>query len=426
VTAIRKIANSFGVLLLGNIAAQIIGLSALLLLARVYSPHEFGVLQLHMSVCVMFFPIVSLRYEYVILSANNDADVLPTLLICAAISVVFAILIFLLLSFLSILGWSIPKDSLFLVWSLPLAAMFGGMNQYASFIPTRNRTFRIAAVSRVLQSTLYAGLALAIAFLLGGQFGLIVSDLAARGATGAFILISWLLLTGANLDLRNSWRRGREIAHENRNLAILGSPGALMNAAAGALTPIAVFSIYGSGTAGQYSLADRTVLAPVALLAFTASQVFSGELSRAQRSGEPKLSKLFRKVVVWGSALAILPTILVALFAEVGIVYLFGQNWKSAGEIAQLLAPLIFVALAVSPVTSVLVLTGHQKVQFAWEGLRLGTAICAWTWSYHSGLPLQQAVLLSVALTIPIYAIYLFLADRMLTVSDNRSSSSIH
>ena len=109
-----------------------------------------------------------------------------------------------------------------------------------------------------------------------------------------------------------------------------------------------------------------------------------------------------------------MPTLVIALISPWMFPQLFGSEWKLAGEIGRLLAPLMFVSLVVGPVNMVILIAGRQKVQISWELARTVALIFSWGIITRFELDLRIALVIYVATSVFMSALYLFLAYRIL------------
>ncbi len=65
--------------------------------------------------------------------------------------------------------------------------------------------------------------------------------------------------------------------------------------------------------------------------------------------------------------LGIGPSLLLFLFSPALFAWIFGENWRAAGELAQILAPLYFLNFIASPLSYVFFVAGKQKLDLWWQ-----------------------------------------------------------
>jgi O-antigen/teichoic acid export membrane protein len=197
--------------------------------------------------------------------------------------------------------------------------------------------------------------------------------------------------------------------------ALLGAPGALLNAIGGLMTPIVIFSLYGSVAAGQYALIDRMLLAPVALLTQTTAQIVVGRLSSSRHEDAHAFRQTFQLVAAAGLAVGIVAAVLVAVLAAPLLLFVFGEPWQAAARIATILAPMFVVIFAAAPVSHTLIIAGKHKQQFGWEILRFCAITVCWSVAAMTTMKLEAALSAYVWTTVAVYAVFLLLSFRAST-----------
>ena len=65
--------------------------------------------------------------------------------------------------------------------------------------------------------------------------------------------------------------------------------------------------------------------------------------------------------------LGIGPSIVLFFFSPTLFAWIFGDAWREAGIVAQILAPLYFLNFIASPLSYVFFVAGKQKIELAWQ-----------------------------------------------------------
>jgi O-antigen/teichoic acid export membrane protein len=71
------------------------------------------------------------------------------------------------------------------------------------------------------------------------------------------------------------------------------------------------------------------------------------------------------------------PALALLLFSPQLFAFAFGESWRPAGELAQILAPLCFLNFIASPLSYVFFVTGKQKVDLLWQITLFVMTLCA-------------------------------------------------
>ena len=93
--------KSVGVILSGTVFAQAVTLFVAPFITRLYSPSEFGLFAVYISVMAIIVVLGSLRYEMAILLPRKRRDAYSILILCFLIAMPISILVFAVLSYLS-------------------------------------------------------------------------------------------------------------------------------------------------------------------------------------------------------------------------------------------------------------------------------------------------------------------------------------
>jgi O-antigen/teichoic acid export membrane protein len=160
---------------------------------------------------------------------------------------------------------------------------------------------------------------------------------------------------------------------------------------------------------------DRAVLVPVNLVIMALSQVFSAKLARDLRSGGGESAEMFRSMVRWSAFVGLVPTMIGYWYISPVVLFLFGREWQTAADIAQILVVYNYVSFVVGAVLQTLVIAGAQRRQIAWDLGRFIAAITVWGCIIGLHLGLKSALALHYGVQSLCYVIYLFLGYRLLS-----------
>lgn len=143
-------------------------------------------------------------------------------------------------------------------------------------------------------------------------------------------------------------------------------PSSLLNALVAQLPLFMIGMRHGAVAAGLYALTQRVLAAPISLLAASVLEVFKREsVHEFQTLGNCQQAYLytFRALTMMGLG----PALLLLLFSPQLFAAVFGETWRPAGELAQILAPLCFLNFIAGPLSYVFFVAGKQKVDLIWQ-----------------------------------------------------------
>lgn len=373
---------------------QVIVLASSPILTRLFSPEDFGVYAVFTALSGLMGLVLALRYEIAVPLATSEseaANLAGVTLLLTALSTLLSIpLVWLVTDWLAALT-GMPALTRVL-WLLPLTMALSGLAQFLNFWSIYRGTFRLDASSRVLQSLVQSALQVFLGWIGSGPVGLVAGYGIAYGARTANFAIrlqpaDWTLLRSA---------RPRAMAHlaaRHWRYPAFSAPSTLLQGCTQLLPAILLATLYGPAVAGWFGLGQRLIGLPVRLLGQAASQVFLGEM--AARKGANGF-QLFRKasLIFFTLGVAIMAPLVIAgpqLFAMI-----FGESWRTAGEITRLLVPLYLTRFVVTPISQTLNVYGRQSLHLlssSLDALLLATSYAvAWTFRLE---PLTTVLLFS-------------------------------
>jgi O-antigen/teichoic acid export membrane protein len=397
----------------GTVIAQLISLAALPFLSRVYSAEDFGGFQVYVSILNVLLIVVAFRFEVALLSAHEERSYSLLLRLTSRLSLITSgIALIAVLAFGPVLNERLPELGS-LIYVFPAAMLVAGLLQMMTYLPLRNRDYRLAARVRVVQALSYVAGSAAFAFLPLSGLGLQLGDLIGR--IGAFITIGLGTPKSVSDAVgKISVAEARGIATRYREYPILMFPGTLLSALVAAMAPLAFLGLFGLEAAGQYALVERFILMPVGLLAAAVAQVFTGDFAKSFRDDTANLHSLFRRTVLSLLAIGIVPCLAGYILAPFAVPLVFGEQWQLAGELCSIAMGIALVSFVAAPLHMVLVICGQSRLQLVWEIGRFVVMLLLFLGLIAFGVRDPLDVMLAYVLAnAASYIAYLLLADRV-------------
>lgn len=378
------------VLVGGTAAAQMVAVLGSPLLARLYSPSEFGLLAVFAGLLTLAGTLVGLRYHLAVPLAEKDQEALGLLrlasILVLSMSALFAVPI---VCFSGTLAHALRTPLLQpYLWLLPVGAAFFGMYQVLIQWAIRRRRFGIIARTSATRAVLTMIVQMGGYSL--GAFGLVTGQVAGQAA--GFVGL-----------MRGAFRDSRQIANppicrdvitagrRYSRFAFYGTSGALFNVAGVQLPAMLMSALFSPSVAGIYYLAQRVLTLPVTLFGAAIGQVFLSHAMEAHRQG--RLSFLVSRIYSKLAMIALPPAFLLLLTAPFLFSTVFGAEWREAGELASWMAPWIYLVFVTDPLSSIFVVLEKQSHWAVFQGamltIRVGALIVgAWLWDYYVALAL--------------------------------------
>lgn len=345
----------------GTAIAQAIPVLISPILSRLYTPEDFGVLALFMSIAAVLGVIATGRYELAIMLPQRQREAYNILALSLLISlgVAFATLILVSLFKKTVaLFFEEPSIEQWLFY-LPLVILFAGVFQAFSYWSTRNKTFTINATGRISRSSAQAVTNLGMGFAKTGALGLISGFILGQ-FVGALVLAWKILKNPADFRKNISLHEISHSAKKYRNFFRINTPHAFIDSLQENGIIYLILYYFTKSILGSYSFAYRIIKAPVSLIGGAIYQVFYQKASEAFNAGEnlrPLIVKIYLTLFIIGFPLFLL----LFLFTPEVFIFVFGEKWSVSGEIAQILIPWIFLNFLANPVSFIAIIMNKQK-----------------------------------------------------------------
>ncbi len=359
----------------GTGIAQTIAISALPLLSRLYSPEDFGLLAIYISIVTLLAVFSSFNYELMIMQtrSHRSASQLVWLILAISICTAGATLVIVCLFRLQIatlLG--VPELAAWL-WTAPALLLTTAAYQALHYWKMRLRQFSVISYSLIARTLVFAVVATVAALIPQA------TTLRGAGLMLAFIISEIaktlvLLVSVRNRDSKQfapvNRRRIAAVGRRYGTVAATMSMSWAMAAVFDRIPQVLIASFFGAATLGFYAMVGRIVTAPSRLVTQAISDVFrqrASELHRKQGRFDTLALKTFRTT----AAIAVVPFVVAIIFAPSLFSILLGSEWKEAGHYASILLVGEFLAFAIGSIDSSVVIVKDKRFIFFWSLTRL-------------------------------------------------------
>jgi O-antigen/teichoic acid export membrane protein len=403
---LKAIAKLSGATVLG----QVVSILASLLLTRLYTPGDFGILGVFTAIATQLTVFICMRYEWAILPAKDDRKAADLLFLSCLITIVVTAIIT-AVSFTcseQIALWlKVPALAKFL-WLMPIATLCAGLFQIFNYWALRHKDFSIVAKAQVAKSLWSNGIQIGLGFLHLGALGLLIGYVVNQFA-GLKPLLSFFWRNGKqyleNYSIANSIAAGKEY------IVFVAScvASSFFNYAAMAVPAILLAFYYGTEEVGLFALAQRITSIPAVLISNSVSQVYFANACELIHTDPRELGRLYARttMLLFGISLLVGCGLLLAPWI---VPTLFGQQWQRSGTMCQYMAPMLLSTLCVSPLTMLEWLNQNVEI-LVWHSIRLTLIIMGFYLSNYYHLSLEVCIGIFSCITAVSYAI-LFLLNK--------------
>lgn len=348
----------------GSAVAQAIPILATPVLTRIFTPDDFGVLAVYIALVSFFAIISSGRYELAIMlpREKKDAGVIVKLSLVIAITVSVISLFIILFSGEYIAVWFKNERILKWIWLIPVSVFLTSIYQIMNYWNTRQKEFKTMAQARVTQSIGNVGTNVGLGYSIQGPFGLIAGQVIGQ-FLAAFLLVIKTPLNEWKLIMRSKPDELKKQAILYKDFPLLNSSQVFVDMLQNTGVIWTISNFFSAGVLGFYSFTFRILKAPLGLIGSSTAQVFYQVASEKYANGED-IVELVSKTLKHFILLAVPVFSIIMIFGPEIFAFVFGENWREAGEYAQILSPWLFMNFLISSVSHVPLIVNRQKQGF--------------------------------------------------------------
>lgn len=347
-------------LMTGTTIAQAIPIAISPILTRIYTPEEFGIFALYMGIASVISVFATGRYELAIMIPKKDEDAINIVVLSLAISIIVSFISFLLVFIFNSQITNFLKNPEISTWLyfLPFTVVLTGIYQSLNYWSNRKKQYKRLAVSRIIQSSCTGATNIAMGFSGFNSSGLILGGLLGQSVSTS-ILSRMIIKEGKIKSSKINILKMIALAKKYKKFPFINLPNALIDGFRLLGISILIAKFFTTASLGQFSLAWKMVQTPMTLMGGALSQVFFQKISRAK---DNELKVIVKAFIINASLIAFPIFLFIYLFALDLFIIIFGENWKSAGEIASIMAPWLFLNFISSPMANVFLVLNKQEI----------------------------------------------------------------
>ncbi len=343
----------------GTTLSQIIVISMAPVLTRIYSPSDYGLLGIYMSITALLFVFTTLQYSQAILLTKNEKEEYHIIKICSLITVIYSGLIALTLFSFNLFEFSFFTTSKLGIWLylLPISTLLFGMNTILTKQLNKHKKYKALSINQIITSITTVAFSLALGILHDNFSGLLIGLIA-----GQLVRLIVLFIFSKKLILSIYKHKGSSIKAtilKFKKFPLFTIPTEFLYGWTSQL-PIYFFSVYFNTTViGHFNYGKRMVSLPISLITGAVGNVFA-QKAADQFNNTGECEKIFKNTFKM-LALPLLPFfIILGIFAPNIFSFVFGAEWLIAGTYVQILAPMFYLKAIVSPLSYMYIIKNKQ------------------------------------------------------------------
>lgn len=339
----------------GTGMAQIIPIFTSPINRRLYTPEDYGLIGLILSISAICASLATGRYEMAIMLPKNLTKAVSLVWLSTIIAAIFSILLFLIVLFFKAPIARLLNNDLIENWLFLVPLIVFGTALYKIFYNYNNRLKNYKAISRTQLTRAVIGAAIMIGLgfgLEGSNIGLMISAVVATYA--GISLLSKPFIKESNYKVEIDKVLMKSVAQEYVKFPKFSVWAGLANTASNHLLKIFIFITFSTTMLGQYSLTVLVCGAPSLVLGTALSQVYYQRVIEIKNRGEDT-RKMFLKTLKTVTLISLAVFTLLFFIAGPAIKLVYGENWTVAAKLTTIMIPFFairFISSSVGTTTS--------------------------------------------------------------------------
>jgi len=349
----------FAKLLSSNVVSQLIAILIVPILTRIYTPEQFGFFALLMSLSSILIIFSCFGFEKALVICQNKLERNIMVNFCFRVLLINFILISLVLIFFSFFKKKLFFDNQFnyIFFLVPILVFVGGLRNIFFNIANSQGRVNAISISTINGSLINNLLAILLGFL--NIFGLIVSKIVSEIVS--LVILGYFGNKEKKIFKSFNFKEYKLLISKFRKYPFLSMPSNGMNEYIKQIPILFLSTLQSAASAGIYSLSDRVITKPLAIVGQAVSVPFKRKAT-IEFNSKGSCRHILLQTFLFLFLISILPFTLLYFFAPALFEFIFGSEWKLAGVYVQILVPMFFMQFISSPLSFVLFVA--NKIEF--------------------------------------------------------------
>lgn len=350
------------VLLYGTVLSQALPLLFSPVLARLYTPAQFGAFSLFFGIVAILGNISAGKLDFALYTARSKQNAIITALSGLTFTIIFSSLV--LLFCLGMIIFSSHEIlSVNAIVCIPFTVFFLGGSNVLVALSNREKKFRQISRAKILLGAIWVLVNIIFGLISPNAIGLILGY-----CLGQLVSVWYLLYVNRKdiFSIGYNLRIFKFNIIRNKNYALIFLPAHLLNTASASAPSLFLSYLFGLSANGLFFKASRIGESPTSIIRSSLGNVFWQQASHdfiTTGNARKTMMRFLPKLLTLG-----LPGFLILfLFAEELFLFLFGPPWLEAAVYFKILAPYFFIQFIITPVAIMVVLANKPWVDITWQ-----------------------------------------------------------
>ena len=352
----------------GTALSQLITVACTPIVVRQYGADAIGLFGIFMAITGVLATLATGRYNLAIMLPKNSRDsaLLVQLCFMVATAVALGIALMLVLVGLPVLALLNAEELAQYMWFFPIVVLVLGFKQTLEQWLGRHKYFAIISLALLVSSLINNGFKIALGFFSALPVWLIL------GSFLAFLVqVGMMVHRSKNLApllpfSTVEWHNLKKLALTYGYLPLFRAPKDFINSITYNAPVLFLATFFGAVQVGLFTLAERILRLPGQVVGDAVRKVLYQKIAESYNNGS-NITALLLTSTGGMAALSAFPFGLVIAFGPELFAYIFGEEWRVAGDYGVWLAVAMFFNFVAIPSVVAIPVLKLEKLFFSYE-----------------------------------------------------------
>jgi len=348
----------------GGVIAQIVALFCTPILSRYFTPEEFGVLGGVLTVSSILTVVICMKYEMAIVLSSDSIERNQIVTICMAILISFSCIVFpVFYLYPETLVWlGLTQTNNTLISLLCLLVLGTGIQKTFYQLHVKLGNYKLLSINRVVQKLAIVLVQLIFALFFMDELGLIWGYVLGFGFSLPFLIYS------IRNELKFNFFNSKLLEPFKRyyRFPLFNAPQSMLNSVSQGLPVLMLGKFFNLEQVGLYFFTVRILQLPSSIIGGSIRQVFYKRASEI-KSDSVQIKKEFFKTTKGLFTIILGPMIIIFSYGSEIFSFVFGEEWRVAGEYSRWMVLWIGAGFINPPAMSLYLIYNKQGHLFVME-----------------------------------------------------------
>lgn len=405
------------VLVTGTTLAQSIPIILSPILTRIYSPEEFGEFSVFMAIITILSVVATGRYEQAVMLPKKERDAVHIVILSLLIASCFSLIVLAVIVMCTYLFPSVVKENNLgdLIYFVPLSVFVVGSYNTFCVWNNRSKNYLLISQTKVMQTSGMSLTQLTLGNTKIWSSGLIIGWFTGQILALCLIFYKSIIINKIQLYKFNKLRM-IALTYRYKDFPRVNTLSGFLNTSSLELPLLLISMLFGSAITGFFSLTQRILQMPMALIGNSVGQVYFEEATKLKddKNAVGKLSITYLKRL---ACLGFIPTCVLILWGDKIFSFIFGNSWLVAGQYAQALSIWIFFVFICSPLSHLLTIYEKHWESVVFNLLLLVTRVSSLIFTWYFFKDPDYVVYVYGAVGAIVWCLFVFYLMKFINIS---------